>query len=139
MLVNTLYYMGVSLNGGTPKWMVKIMENPIKMGDLGGKPTIFGNIHMDSSAVFNPSYLVNRVFPSLFFFHGATSSLLMQKNIPVVEEMLPLRAQKSHSHEVGSLSHYLRQVYHHPRCLFGFFFHQQYCNQYLPGKRRNIP
>ena len=27
--------MGVSLNGGTPKWMVKIMENPIKMGDLG--------------------------------------------------------------------------------------------------------
>ena len=29
-----------------PKWMVKIMENPIKMDDLGGKPTIFGNIHV---------------------------------------------------------------------------------------------
>ena len=29
-----------------PKWMVKIMENPIKMDDLGGKPTIFGNIHI---------------------------------------------------------------------------------------------
>ena len=28
-------YMGVSLNGGIPKWMVKIMENPIKVGDLG--------------------------------------------------------------------------------------------------------
>jgi len=27
--------------------MVKIMEKPIKMDDLGGKPTIFGNIHMD--------------------------------------------------------------------------------------------
>ena len=26
--------------------MVKIMENPIKMDDLGGKPPIFGNIHM---------------------------------------------------------------------------------------------
>ena len=26
--------------------MVKIMENPIKMDDLGGKPTIFGNTHM---------------------------------------------------------------------------------------------
>ena len=26
--------------------MVKIMENPIKMADLGGKPTIFGNIYM---------------------------------------------------------------------------------------------
>ena len=25
-------YMGVSKNRGTPKWMVKIMENPIKMG-----------------------------------------------------------------------------------------------------------
>ena len=27
--------MGVSKNSGTPKWMVKIMENPIKMDDLG--------------------------------------------------------------------------------------------------------
>ena len=39
-------YLGVSNNRGTPKWMVKIMENPIKMDDLGGKPTIFGNIHL---------------------------------------------------------------------------------------------
>ena len=31
-------YMGVSKNRGTPKWMVKIMENPIKMDDLGGPP-----------------------------------------------------------------------------------------------------
>ena len=27
--------MGVSKNRGTTKWMVKIMENPIKMDDLG--------------------------------------------------------------------------------------------------------
>ena len=27
--------MGVSKNRGTPKWMVKKMENPIKMDDLG--------------------------------------------------------------------------------------------------------
>ena len=27
--------MGVSKNRGTPKWMVKIMENPTKMDDLG--------------------------------------------------------------------------------------------------------
>ena len=39
--------MGVSKNKGTPKWMVKIVENPIKMDDLGGKPTIFGNTHME--------------------------------------------------------------------------------------------
>ena len=27
--------MDVSENSGTPKWMVKILENPIKMDDLG--------------------------------------------------------------------------------------------------------
>ena len=31
---------------GAPKWMVKIMENLIKVDDLRGKPTIFGNIHV---------------------------------------------------------------------------------------------
>ena len=31
----TSSHMGVSKNRGTPKWMVKIMENPIKMDDLG--------------------------------------------------------------------------------------------------------
>ena len=30
-----MIHMGVSKNKGTPKWMVKIMENPIKMDDLG--------------------------------------------------------------------------------------------------------
>ena len=43
------FQIGVSRNSGTPKWMVKIMENPIKMDDLGGKPTIFGNIQMSEA------------------------------------------------------------------------------------------
>ena len=30
--------MGVSKNNGTPKWMVKIRENPTKMHDLGCFP-----------------------------------------------------------------------------------------------------
>ena len=35
--------MDVSKNRGTPKWMVKIMENPIKHGMIwGGVPIIFG-------------------------------------------------------------------------------------------------
>ena len=34
-------YLGVSKNRDTPKWMVKIMENPIKMDDLGGKTHYF--------------------------------------------------------------------------------------------------
>ena len=35
--------MGVSKNRGTPKWMVKIMENPIKVDDLGVAYPYFGN------------------------------------------------------------------------------------------------
>ena len=42
---SSIFDMGVSENRGTPKWMVKIMENPIKMDDLG-VPLFFGNIHM---------------------------------------------------------------------------------------------
>ena len=37
-LVKCILYMGVSKNRGTPKWMVKIMENPTKMDDLGVPP-----------------------------------------------------------------------------------------------------
>ena len=33
------------IGGKPPKWMVKIMENPIKMDDLG-VPIIFGNTHI---------------------------------------------------------------------------------------------
>ena len=36
------------IGGKPPKWMVKIMEIPIKMDDLGGKPTIFGNTHIST-------------------------------------------------------------------------------------------
>ena len=41
-------HLGVSKNTGTPNWMVKIMENPIKIDDLGvsGIP-IFGNSHLN--------------------------------------------------------------------------------------------
>ncbi len=34
-------HLGVSKNTGTPKWMVFLMENPIKTYDLGGKKTLF--------------------------------------------------------------------------------------------------
>ena len=37
--------MGVSKNRGTPKWMVKIMENPIKMDDLGVENPLFSVQH----------------------------------------------------------------------------------------------
>ena len=34
----TFPYKGVCKNGGTPKWMVKIMEIPMKLDDLGIPP-----------------------------------------------------------------------------------------------------
>ena len=40
--------------------MVKIMENPTKMDDLGGKPTIFGNIQI---ATFGWENLRRPLFP----------------------------------------------------------------------------
>ena len=48
--------MGVSKNRGIPKWMVKIMENPIKMDDLWGKPIIFGNIHINIKIILPEFY-----------------------------------------------------------------------------------
>ena len=48
---------------GTPKWMVKIMENPIKMDDLGGKPTIFGNIHIGWDLLLQNRHVINGVIP----------------------------------------------------------------------------
>ena len=44
-IVMGMLHMGVSKTRDTPKWMVKIMENPIKMDDFGGT-IIFGNTHI---------------------------------------------------------------------------------------------
>ena len=40
-----------------PKWMVKVMENPMKMDDLGEKTLIFGNTHVGKIIVdsFQPA------------------------------------------------------------------------------------
>ena len=53
--------MGVSKNRGTPKWMVKIMENAIKMDDLGGNTPIFGTTHMHI-----PPFLIIKPPPGCF-------------------------------------------------------------------------
>ena len=36
-------HLGISKNSGTPKWMVKIRENPIKHGMIWGGTPIFGS------------------------------------------------------------------------------------------------
>ena len=53
-------WMFPKIGGKTPKWMVKIKENPIKMGWFGGT-TIFGNIHMLLPWWFIERYLLFRI------------------------------------------------------------------------------
>ena len=52
-------HMSVSINGGTPKWMLFIMENFTKMDNFGGT-TIYGNLQMGHS--LRPARICN--FPS---------------------------------------------------------------------------
>ena len=47
-----------------------ILENPFKMDDLGGYPTIFGNIHI--------LQLEMDVFSCFFLFNGSTSRKITQ-------------------------------------------------------------
>ena len=50
-----IHYMDVSKNRDTPKWMVKIMENPIKMDDLGDPPLFLEtSIYKNTVDMFNP-------------------------------------------------------------------------------------
>ena len=51
-------YMDVSKNRGIlpPKWMVKIMENPFKMDDLGGFTIILENAHIELNIYINPQH-----------------------------------------------------------------------------------
>ena len=74
--------MGVSKNKGTPKWWF-IMENLIKMDDLGGKPTIFGNIQM------------------IFFFKQAMGEPVNPAVEPVSRGMEPSNG----SHVLDDVSH----------------------------------
>ena len=46
LLEDPTWVLNQKLGVNPPKWMVKIMETPLKWDDFGGKPTIFGNTHM---------------------------------------------------------------------------------------------
>ena len=41
-------HMEVSINGGTLKWMVPLMENPNQKWMMTGGTPVLGNLHMDT-------------------------------------------------------------------------------------------
>ena len=45
------YHMGVSKNRGTKKWMVKIMENPIKNGMIWGETPLFSETSISGTSL----------------------------------------------------------------------------------------
>ena len=63
--------MGVSKNKGTPKWMVKIMENPIKNGMIWGENPRFSetSISMDPT-IFLPAFSAPPKKPMATFFRS---------------------------------------------------------------------
>ena len=56
--------MDVSENSGTPKWMVKIMEKPIKIDDLGVPPFKETPIYLEPVA---PKLPIDQVTIELWF------------------------------------------------------------------------
>ena len=70
--------MGASKNRySTSKWMVKIRENPIKMDDLGGKPTIFGNHHISPLEKYRLKMVHFPYFPLYWLFNRDPYSHLL--------------------------------------------------------------
>ena len=67
----TFMWIFPKIGGKPPKWMVKITENPNKIDDLGGKPTIFGNTPcFYSPTSYSKRQPVNPVTcPGFFSFH----------------------------------------------------------------------
>ena len=72
-----------------PKWMVYFMENPIKMDDLGGKPTIFEKSPYSNGAIFlvfwtpttTNSHILNLIQLLVVTSHPSQIALSQARNI----------------------------------------------------------
>ena len=70
--------MDVSENRGTPKWMVKIMENPFKMDDLG-VPLFLEtpiSLHISQKKIGSPSLHPHQTAPTSLIQHPAPLTVL---------------------------------------------------------------
>ena len=89
--------MGVSKHRGTPRWMVKIMENPIKMDDLRNT-TIFANIHIMQSCAKG-----NMLTTSLWWILSS-SKTLCPRRLQNQNSQKTLGADESNLHNSSSQS-----------------------------------
>ena len=99
--------MGVSkIDGKTPKWMVKIMENPPKKNhDLGGKPPIFGNTHI---YIYNIYVYIYMLFNTTILYY--TRVVIMQ----LYNKCEPHKKSPLNFHFTGGLIGILIRVYFNP-------------------------
>ena len=105
--------MGVSKIRGTPKWMVKIMENPIKMDDLGRTPTNFGNTHLSVSYQHSFQQLVST--QAALLKDGAKGAF------EVARQLLAVSKHRRHSYPPGG-----HPDVFFPRFLLVVFFRDPY-------------
>ena len=94
-------YMGVSKNRGTPKWMVKIMENPIKMDDLGGKPPIFGNSHISRLKSYRIPKKATCHLPTIMAWDGANSPVKFRWVTKWHDSGCPFRWENTPAEAIG--------------------------------------
>ena len=57
------------------------MENPIKIDDLGGKPTIFGNIHIGWDLLLQNRHVILSVIPVGV---GVWTDMMRNEKLPAV-------------------------------------------------------
>ena len=73
------------------------MENPIKIDDLGGKPTIFGNIHMVLMGMKLPSFLTFRASQLLTCIDLVSPrSIYLRRRYPAAPSFPSTRTNLSH-------------------------------------------
>ena len=99
-------WMFPKIGGKPPKWMVKIMENLIKMDDLGGNPPIFGNtlyFHIFSH-IFTYYFSMLQIIAMIIDFSRfcRLASILARHIFPYPDVLMDMQSAISNPH-VGSI------------------------------------